>query len=270
MTTYDLDLARVGDGDLRIARRTPSSSRPRRSTSTRFFARRAARRRRRRPLGRRGVKAGPGDDVDEAEELDRVVPVVTELVARFDVPISVDTWRASVAGAAFAEGATIGNDISGFADDVTCRSRRGRRGRRGDAHPTSSARGRPDPHYDDVTATVRDVPRRARASARSRPVSRGTGSCSTPGWTSARPRPSRCSCCGTPTRSPDSARRSALGVEQDVPRRAVRPRGHRSPRAVAGRDGARHRGGCRIVRVHDVAGRSGARRDGATARRGDA
>jgi len=33
-----------------------------------------------------GVKAGPGDEVDEAEELERVVPVVTELVRRFDVP----------------------------------------------------------------------------------------------------------------------------------------------------------------------------------------
>ena len=64
-----------------------------------------------------GVKAGPGDEVDEAEELERVVPVVTELVRRFDVPVSVDTWRASVAKAAFAEGACIGNDISGFADD---------------------------------------------------------------------------------------------------------------------------------------------------------
>ncbi|HEY5010656.1 MAG TPA: dihydropteroate synthase, partial [Acidimicrobiales bacterium] len=40
-----------------------------------------------------GVKAGPGDEVDETEELERVVPVVTELVRRFDVPISIDTWR---------------------------------------------------------------------------------------------------------------------------------------------------------------------------------
>ena len=64
-----------------------------------------------------GVKAGPGDEVDESEELDRVVPVVRELVRRFDVPISIDTWRAAVAKAAFAEGACVGNDISGFADD---------------------------------------------------------------------------------------------------------------------------------------------------------
>jgi dihydropteroate synthase len=63
-----------------------------------------------------GVKAGPGPEVTTAEELDRVVPAVEALRARFDVPISVDTWRAEVAREAFAAGAVLGNDISGFAD----------------------------------------------------------------------------------------------------------------------------------------------------------
>ena len=45
------------------------------------------------------MKAGPGPDVTEREEMERVVPVVGELVARFDAPVSVDTWRASVARA---------------------------------------------------------------------------------------------------------------------------------------------------------------------------
>jgi dihydropteroate synthase len=63
-----------------------------------------------------GVKAGPGPEVGEAEELDRVVPAVEALHARFDVPLSVDTWRASVARACFEAGAVVGNDISGFAD----------------------------------------------------------------------------------------------------------------------------------------------------------
>ncbi len=63
-----------------------------------------------------GVKAGPGPEVSEAEELDRVVPAIEGLVARFDVPVSVDTWRASVAAEAFRAGAVLGNDISGFAD----------------------------------------------------------------------------------------------------------------------------------------------------------
>lgn len=63
-----------------------------------------------------GVKAGPGPEVTEAEELDRVVPAVAALRDRFDIALSVDTWRGSVAAAAFAAGACVGNDISGFAD----------------------------------------------------------------------------------------------------------------------------------------------------------
>src|SRR6185503_20155358 len=63
-----------------------------------------------------GVKAGPGDFVSEAEELDRVVPAIEALRARFDLPLSIDTWRASVAKACFEAGASVGNDISGFGD----------------------------------------------------------------------------------------------------------------------------------------------------------
>jgi dihydropteroate synthase len=44
------------------------------------------------------------------------MPAVEGLVARFDLPVSVDTWRASVAAEAFRAGAVLGNDISGFAD----------------------------------------------------------------------------------------------------------------------------------------------------------
>ena len=63
-----------------------------------------------------GVKAGPGEEVTEAEELDRVVGAVAALAERFDTPISIDTWRASVARECFAVGASVGNDISGFGD----------------------------------------------------------------------------------------------------------------------------------------------------------
>jgi dihydropteroate synthase len=63
-----------------------------------------------------GVKAGPGPEVGEAEELERVVPAIEALAARFDVALSVDTWRASVARASYGAGAVVGNDISGFAD----------------------------------------------------------------------------------------------------------------------------------------------------------
>ena len=63
-----------------------------------------------------GVKAGPGPEVNEAEELERVIPALEALSARFDVPLSVDTWRAAVLREALAAGAVVGNDISGFAD----------------------------------------------------------------------------------------------------------------------------------------------------------
>ncbi len=63
-----------------------------------------------------GVKAGPGPEVGEDEELERVIPAISALHARFDVPLSVDTWRAAVARQAYAAGAVMGNDISGFAD----------------------------------------------------------------------------------------------------------------------------------------------------------
>jgi len=63
-----------------------------------------------------GVKAGPGTEVTEAEELDRVVPAVAALRARFDLPLSVDTWRPSVLEESCKAGACVGNDISGFAD----------------------------------------------------------------------------------------------------------------------------------------------------------
>ncbi len=103
-----------------------------------------------------GVKAGPGDEVSEPEELDRVVPAVEALRARFDLPLSVDTWRASVARAAFQAGACVGNDISGFADPdylPEC-------ARVGATVVATHIRLRPrvadpDPRYDDVVATVR-------------------------------------------------------------------------------------------------------------------
>ena len=104
-----------------------------------------------------GVKAGPGPEVGEAEELDRVVPAIAALADRFDVPISVDTWRAAVARKAYSAGAVMGNDISGFADPDYL-------GAAADAgaavvatHIRLAPRVRdPEPAYDDVVATVGD------------------------------------------------------------------------------------------------------------------
>lgn len=63
-----------------------------------------------------GVKAGPGPEVTAEEELERVIPAIEVLHRRFDLPISVDTWRASVLREALVAGAVVGNDISGFED----------------------------------------------------------------------------------------------------------------------------------------------------------
>lgn len=64
-----------------------------------------------------GVKAGPGETVDAAEEARRVVPFVAAIRAKYpDLLISVDTWRAEVARAAVAEGADLINDTWAGAD----------------------------------------------------------------------------------------------------------------------------------------------------------
>jgi len=104
-----------------------------------------------------GVKAGPGPEVTEEEELDRVVPVIASLRERFDVPLSVDTWRASVAAAAFGAGAVLGNDISGFADPAYLPAAAAAGAGVVATHIRLSPRvPDPDPHYDDV---VHDVAR---------------------------------------------------------------------------------------------------------------
>ena len=103
-----------------------------------------------------GVKAGPGPEVSEAEELDRVIPPLEALRDRFDTPLSVDTWRSAVLRSACDAGAVLGNDISGFSDP--------------DYLPTAADRGAsvvathirlaprvpdPEPHYDDLLGEVR-------------------------------------------------------------------------------------------------------------------
>jgi dihydropteroate synthase len=102
-----------------------------------------------------GVKAGPGPEVTESEELDRVVPVVTGLVARFDVPVSVDTWRAGVARAAYEEGAVMGNDISGLADPEYASAAAAHGVAVVITHIRLAPRiPDPEPHYDDLVSDV--------------------------------------------------------------------------------------------------------------------
>ena len=165
------------------------------------------------------MKAGPGPEVTEAEELDRVVPVVTGLVARFDTPVSVDTWRAAVARAVLRRGRGGGQ-----------RHQRPRRPRLPPAAAEHSATvvvthirlaprvADPDPHYDDVVADVaaflteRAARRRRRRLAPERIVlDAGLDLGKTAEQSLTLLRASRPGRAGLPA--------AALGVQQDVPGR---------------------------------------------------
>jgi dihydropteroate synthase len=64
-----------------------------------------------------GVKAGPGAEVDVAEEIRRTVGTITAVRAEHpDLVISIDTWRAEVAREAVAAGAGLINDTWAGAD----------------------------------------------------------------------------------------------------------------------------------------------------------
>src|SRR6266446_3315223 len=64
-----------------------------------------------------GVKAGPGDEVTPAAEIDRVAGLVAAVRERHpDVVISVDTWRAEVGEVVAQAGADLLNDTWGGVD----------------------------------------------------------------------------------------------------------------------------------------------------------
>jgi dihydropteroate synthase len=104
-----------------------------------------------------GESTRPGAaDVEEAVELERVLPVVEELARTAGVPVSVDTRKAAVAAAALGAGAAIVNDVSAGRHDP-------------DLLHVAAEAGAPlvlmhmlgtpatmqdDPRYDDVVAEV--------------------------------------------------------------------------------------------------------------------
>ena len=103
-----------------------------------------------------GVKAGPGDEVSVDEELERVVPAIEALDQRFDLPISIDTWRAEVLRQCIDAGAVIGNDISGFADPEYLAVASAGQASVVATHIRLAPRvPDPDPVYDDLVADVR-------------------------------------------------------------------------------------------------------------------
>jgi dihydropteroate synthase len=202
-----------------------------------------------------GVKAGPGPEVTEAEELDRVVPTLDGLQSRFDIPLSVDTWRATVLGAACRAGAVLGNDISGFADP--------------DYLPTAAALGAsvvathirlaprvpdPEPHYDDLPGEVRSfLLARARAAEAAGlgpdriALDAGLDLGKTPRQSAVLLRESDALASLGYTLLLSASNKRFLGELLGL---AIDDRRAASIAAVA--YGVMH--GCRIVRVHDVAG----------------
>jgi dihydropteroate synthase len=65
-----------------------------------------------------GESTRPGSEpVVLEEELRRVIPVIEELRAKVEVPLSIDTSKAEVARAAIEAGASIVNDVSGGRGD---------------------------------------------------------------------------------------------------------------------------------------------------------
>ena len=66
-----------------------------------------------------GESTKPGYvQISEEEEIERIVPVIRAIKGRYDIPISVDTYKAKVARAALEAGADMINDIWGLKYDA--------------------------------------------------------------------------------------------------------------------------------------------------------
>lgn len=65
-----------------------------------------------------GESTRPGyEQISEAEEIERVVPVIEGVKQRFQVPVSLDTYKSKVAQAGIEAGADLINDIWGLKYD---------------------------------------------------------------------------------------------------------------------------------------------------------
>ena len=65
-----------------------------------------------------GESTRPGyEKISEAEEIERVVPVLEKVKQNFDIPISLDTYKSKVALAGIGAGADMINDIWGLLYD---------------------------------------------------------------------------------------------------------------------------------------------------------
>jgi dihydropteroate synthase len=202
-----------------------------------------------------GVRAAPGPEVTEAEELDRVVPPIAELRSRLDVPLSVDTWRSTVLDEACRVGAVVANDISGFADpDYLAVAAKHHASVIATHIRTKPRVADPDPHYGDLVADVRafllDRAARAEAVGLTRAqiaIDAGLDLGKTPAMSAILLRESEVLAASGYTLLLSASNKRFLG---ELLHLEIDDRREASLAAVA--YGVAH--GCRIVRVHDVAG----------------
>ncbi len=98
-----------------------------------------------------GESTRPGHEpVDEAEERDRVLPVVAALHAAHPaIPISIDTTKPAVAAAAIDAGASLINDVWGVSDDDSLAALAAERG-----VPIVLMHNRAEPRYDNLMAEI--------------------------------------------------------------------------------------------------------------------
>lgn len=65
-----------------------------------------------------GESTRPGyTKISDEEEIDRVAPIIRAIHERFDIPVSIDTYKSKVAEAAVQAGADLVNDIWGLKYD---------------------------------------------------------------------------------------------------------------------------------------------------------
>ena len=224
-----------------------------------------------RPRGRRARRSSSGSSRPSRR-----------CAARFDVPLSVDTWRArSCSTPRFAAGAVVGNDISGLRRPrLPAGVRRGTRRRVVATHIRLGPRvPDPEPHYDDVRGRRARVPRRpgrrsrgrrhppradhGRRRARPRQDRAAVARAAPRRPTSWSPSATRCSCRRRTSGSSASCSASSVDDRRDGDHR--RPRARRRAR-VPGPAGPRRAGARR--RVADVGG-GGPRGRSGRARAGD-
>jgi len=164
-----------------------------------------------------GVKAGPGPEVDEAEELDRIVAPIAAVHERFDVAISCDTWRASVLDEACKAGAVVGNDISGFATPTTSTWRQSRCIGGRYPHPVTAARCRSRASLRRPARRRHRLPARLRRARRSRRPRTDQIAPTLASTSARRRRRARC-CCARATRWRATATCCSCRRRQAVPR----------------------------------------------------